>query len=494
MASEVYNLYINIKTPVHVGGAQEKHLVHGLDYVLRNGKVYVFDHQKLMNECGIDQYLNAIEKGANGVNDLIQVRRIDLNRVSQFISDLSGSSNDYKSIIKEGLHGNPYIPGSSIKGAIRSILFNKLWEPDKRIPINKTLDSKLLGVFDNSIMRFIQCSDAYFDNIQVANTKIFNLKKNREDWEGSWKHSFHEGNSVKFQSEGFTTAYEVIPINSAAKFRFSFDRAAFLLYQKKNSRKSIPSNAANLFHEKDFLSEVFRIIHGYSKIFLSQEKEFFKTYSIHETTNILNSINNLENSNIKERPVFRIASGSGFHSITGNWRFESHLKTIDKPDYKNKNKKYKNGMHYKSRRLAFEKQTDGEFLFYPMGFIQLIKEEDYEQNFRPKIQAEKTAQLEAKKREEAEQKKKLEEEKIKAEEARKPVFRSIKQVKKDGVIDAKVIGKKGKQVILEPFVDGFEKERLFVRYAAGFPAGTIVIVKAKIQKRKIVLTGSPKKK
>ena len=66
--------------------------------------------------------------------------------------------------------------------------------------------------------------------------------------------------------------------------------------------------------------------------------------------------------------LLRMSGGSGFHAITGDWRFNDHLQTIEQPDRKNMvyNHKIrgKEPARYKSRRVAYPWKE-------LMGFVQL---------------------------------------------------------------------------------------------------------------------------
>ncbi len=54
---------LRIVTPVHVGGAQEKHLQKGLDYIAKDGKVYFLDEKKLIARFRIISYSDALSQG-----------------------------------------------------------------------------------------------------------------------------------------------------------------------------------------------------------------------------------------------------------------------------------------------------------------------------------------------------------------------------------------------------------------------------------------------
>lgn len=509
MASEVMDLYLHVRTPVHVGGAQEKHLSGGIDYLVQRGMIHVLNHKKLMQLAGQEQYVNALSKGAGGIRDLIKGRQIDIEAITESSFSISGNANDYRSMAKDGFKGRPYIPGSSIKGAIRSILFHYLFNKENESRKEEwleqaatkkikgfILDKNILGEFEGSLMRFIHCSDVYYDQVSLVNTKVFNLNKPSGQWKGAWKHEFNGGNDNKFRPSGFTTAYEVLPIGSVAKIRLKFDRDMFEKYNEKKPphAKQLPLKALALFREKTFKDVLLELISDHTKKYINSEKAFFNKYSVDETDLITEQLAALEVQNYKEHPLFRLASGSGFHSITGDWRFEDHLQTIEEPDLLNSSKRYPDGSHYKSRRLAFETDEEGNYLFYPMGFVQLITPEYFERNLMPKIEAERAKAAELRRQAEEAERLRLEEEKRKAEEASRPMIRTLQQVKKEGIVDAEVLGQKGKQVQVKVFIEGYENKVLEARYPAGFQKGTIVQIKAKVQKKQIQFVGAPRQK
>lgn len=510
MASEVMDLYLYVRTPVHVGGAQEKHLSGGIDYIAQDDHIHILDHNKLMEIAGQEQFVNALAQGPEGVLSLIRNRRIPIGSIRKNAFQITGVANDYKSIVKDGFFGRPFIPGSSVKGAIRSILFNMLfqlsgesvqevtshtkeaWGREK--PIKP--DEYLMGDFENSLMRFVHCSDVFFQEFRLFNTKVFNLFKVYGQWEGGWKHQLENGTSASFAPEGFTTAYESIPMEAIGKLRLSFDKQLFVRYGSRNGPRRIPLTTfvAKLLKGKEFMSILFEGIANYTNTYLSREEEFFKSFSVSETSGILNQIRRLRQENTIKTPLFRLASGSGFHNMTGDWRFKDHLETTDKIDRKNKARNYQHGLHYKSRRLAFDADEQGHYQFYPMGFVQLLTPDYFEQHLKPEIDARRRAATERKQKAAEAERLQMEEEQRKMEEARKPKKRTLREVKKEGMLDGEVVGQKGNQVQVRPLVEGYEDKILEVRYAAGFPAGTVVEVKARVQGKQLILQPPPKEK
>jgi CRISPR/Cas system CSM-associated protein Csm5 (group 7 of RAMP superfamily) len=524
MASINHDLYLHVLTPVHVGGSDDKHLVEGLDYLIEKGLVYIFDQKKLRKEIGNDsQYINALEEGKAGILNLLNTRRISLADVSHSPKQITGTASEIKACIKNGMNGKPYLPGSSIKGALRSAIFSYVYKRlpqhlKNRIRNDRNPDNSLLGSFQDSLMRFIQVSDVYFDEIEtiLCNAKVFNLHKSNKYWEGGWKHQLDNHTTENFSPEGFTFAYESIPPYCVGNFRLSYNESLFR-EAINNTELNIKSNVRNLFAD-GFKETLFNIILASSESYLNKEIAFFDNYSLEQTVSIISSLRGIENKNKSEAPVLRMASGSGFHSITGDWQYESsHIiskvwgNPFDKmrdgktpnPDFDKDYQKYgipfgrrrklEGGLMWKSRRLCFDEAGE-EFSFTPMGFVQLCTPEYYEQHIKAKvIAALAAAEAEAL---EVEKLRKEQEEaaRLAAEEAKKPIWRTLAEVMKDGILDGEVVRQNGFQVLVKPFVKGYENQELPIRYPAGFSIGTVVEVKARVQKKQIQLTFPIKEK
>jgi CRISPR-associated protein Csm5 len=501
MASINLDLYLHVLTPVHVGGSDDKHLVEGLDYLLKDAQVYIFDQKKLRNAIANDsQYINALEQGKDGITNLIYTRRISLADVSHPPKRITGSASEIKACIKNGMNGKPYLPGSSIKGALRSMIFKKVFgnsgetvneAKNKQRPNGRPLPPEdfYLGNFQDGLMRFIQVSDVYFDNVEteICNAKIFNLQYNGRDrsWIGGWKHQLNGGTNHLFATDGFTFAYESIPANSIGRLRVSFDENLFTM--ASNSRSlNIKESVKRLF-SGGFETSLKGIIHQHTQDYLKNEVGFFskKDFEVQQTNEILSSLKFLENANSNHAPVFRMSSGSGFHSITGDWQFSDHINTgIDRRTDK---------LRYKSRRLLFD-EVGKSYSFIPMGFVQLCTPAYYEHNLKEKIQAAQEAAEAGAIAAENARKEQEEAERLAAEEAKKPVWKTLAEVKKDGFLDGEVVGQQGLNVLIKPFVNEFEKQTLPIRYPAGFPIGSIVITKANVQGKNIILTNPIKLK
>lgn len=500
MASLNLDLTLRVLTPLHIGGSDDKHLVEGIGYLCQDGLVYVFHPRKMIEAIGdVDQYCNALEHGADGITQLLKSRRISIEAVSLPPKPIVGMASEIKTCIKDGLTGRPYVPGSSIKGAIRSVIFAKLfaesgmkvqdaWQIKER-DRKTSPDDHLLGKFQNSIMRFIQCADIHFDEVDTifCNAKVFNLQnQGRDGWVGGWKHgaNFTDG---AFRPEGFTFAFECIPPGATGRFRLSFDEELFkMVVQRRVDKVRIQDQVIRTF-SGDFENILLGAITQHTNLHIQREIDFFNhpEYEVAERDAIIVAFKGLKKQNEVKAPVLRMASGSGFHSITGEWQFSNHVNTG----------KTRRGIpQYKSRRLSFNEDTEDGYLFNPMGFVQLCTKTHFEEVVKPLVEKEKLALAARAAVAEKARLEKAEQERIDTEAARRPVMQDTEGLKKGKLIDAEVIGQEGMQLLLKPYVTGFTEQVLRARYPAGMEKGTIIQITAKMEGKRLALSGAPRKK
>ncbi|MEP7266148.1 MAG: type III-A CRISPR-associated RAMP protein Csm5 [Saprospiraceae bacterium] len=483
---------LRILTPVHIGGAQEKHLQKGLDYITNGSVVYFLDEKKLISHFGIDKYSNAL-----ATNSLEKLIKDTGNKPGFFCThniSISGEIGaDIKMNIKNTLTGKPIIPGSSLKGALRSVIYNYasngevIPEKDER-GRHRNMEQKYFGKIDEDPFRYLIVNDIEFSNSAYVNTKTFNLLSIQK---GGWKQS---GKSTEqFSSQGFTFPLEIIELDAIGDYEIVINNKA-LETSIRNNKVKISEKTKSLFENKENI--FFKIIQSYSQKYLESERAFFQRYQGEKYELILVEIDRLLQLNEKS-PILRVGLGSGFHAMTGDTLHPSHLideiarigRNGDKTRGKNRGED-----SAKSRKIAFIGEGDTLQLF-PMGFVQLLDENAYKaiQAEIEKEQVERAGQaasiLE-------QNKKQADEEQRRKDELKKPQMTLISALSKNRSrsIDAEVIGLNGTQLILKPFVEKMESHKYEIRYAAGLPMGTIVQVEAILiaNNSKLQLSGSPK--
>ena len=126
-------------TPCHIGSGNI--LRRNIDFVIQGEEVGVISPQKIyavLGDGGIDKWCQAIDRGENIWNVVkIQNRKAQLKDICSKVLCLNGdASNELKEQITT--NGRPYIPGSSLKGAIVSaIVESAIQSSEDALPILK---------------------------------------------------------------------------------------------------------------------------------------------------------------------------------------------------------------------------------------------------------------------------------------------------------------------------------------------------------------------
>ncbi len=121
-----YTLFVQTLTPVHVGTGVK---LGRVDYLLRDGRIHVIDENKLIAWIASQPQSERLAASlsstllANGINEFIKNYYLtnDLKAITAYSLPFQGAPKDIFTFIKSPDH-YPYLPGSSLKGALRSAL------------------------------------------------------------------------------------------------------------------------------------------------------------------------------------------------------------------------------------------------------------------------------------------------------------------------------------------------------------------------------------
>lgn len=387
-----YPIEIEIVTPVCIGGGADKDWINGLDFVESERKIYKLNLRRLLHpDSGVDveRLLPLFErKDKQGVLRLLG-NKLDI--VSDTVFDMTFSStNDIKAFIKNELSGKPIIPGSSLKGAVRSVLFKELKDPDQK------QEKYVFGESNrgNEFMRFVKFSDVEFDQTGLVNTKIFNLRSGERPrtLEGGWKHGGKETSSI-FKPFGFNTIYEVLMPGQKADGVILLSDKMFDSFYDSDNPKDVSYFKVEDKRRLLNVSNLFQCINNHTKVYLDKEIDFFETYQADRVDSILDNLREIRsrlNSLPSSSCILKMAVGSGFHSITGDWQFDDFL--IDDICSQKRNRGYFNFKpSAKSRKIAITQES-----FSLMGFVllRLLSEDEIKVKEQiQKIRFEKIEQL-----------------------------------------------------------------------------------------------------
>lgn len=189
---------IEVLTPVNIGSGEV--LSQFSDYVYEDGYVYYLDHDMLLNELlkkpnseeMIDKFVLIVKNQAKG-------NLKDRFKLKAFLDDAGLDYKKYSALRKKAvsdeikeqiqLHiksgGLPYIPGSSLKGAIRTALISFFFKDSEDIiKKKKYIGEDIFGSFGKDELKYLLVSDtAPFseENLGIAKFYKFNIKSCKTD-------------------------------------------------------------------------------------------------------------------------------------------------------------------------------------------------------------------------------------------------------------------------------------------------------------------------
>jgi CRISPR type III-A-associated RAMP protein Csm5 len=331
---------IEIKTlsPVHVGSG--RFLQNKTEYVFGKENIGIVDEAKVLGLIGVDRipfWVASIEKGESlvefiksyGITPTLQSLT---NRVIALKCEKDRAKN--LSTLKEQIHngqGLAYLPGSSIKGAIRSALFSQIarsqkngfnddelldgWGDRQKITANK-LEKQFFGSDPNhDIFRFLRIGDAYFrKNTTVAFVMDnINIKGNSDDPE-----AVHDTSKSQL--------VEAIGAGKGAELTIKLDGVGM--------KRNLEKRAIDTFPESfNSIEQLFALINTNTQLLINEEIAFW-THNIDddvakEYIEKLNSLLETARGCSQKECVLRMAHGSGWTFITGNWVKEANAVSDD---------------------------------------------------------------------------------------------------------------------------------------------------------------------
>lgn len=361
------NCTIETLSPIHIGSG--RYLVRNNEFLCVNGEIAVIDELKVLQVIGaenIDQWLSVINKNES-LWDLLKKRKpnIELADISKRnYSHFADKTDGYnlKEQLIDGM-GNPYIPGSSIKGAIRSAVFeyliNENYKEIRQSDITKfirgrekitgeALEQKIFGKDPNTdFFRFLLVGDAIFakESLVGLGVNSLNIKKN---------------GVISDDTKYLLT--EAIDLEKRSSFRLKINND---LLQKNVQRDFIDSKKAKSLSSIDNL---LTIINDHTLKLIEEEKNLWEQHAQSDDANeYLTSIIEMHEkvSNCKSNEcVLRVGYGSGWLFMTGGWAYDKKLVSDELFDVivqhsRPRNDKYLEFEFPKSRRMSINYELFG---------------------------------------------------------------------------------------------------------------------------------------
>jgi len=176
-------LEIETITPVHVGTGDK--LQYDLDYIYKNNLPYVVRKKEMYDMIANDNHIKEIlEQKSFKLSEIEKI--IDLPGYSMDINNNSDhNAQDIIEHIKDA-YLNPYFPGSSLKGAIRTFLAADLLTSNETIINKKWTNQNIMGELfgqtaNSDIMRSIHVGDVWLNNCntKLVQCDVFHLGKKK---------------------------------------------------------------------------------------------------------------------------------------------------------------------------------------------------------------------------------------------------------------------------------------------------------------------------
>ena len=362
MEDKKYPIEFEVITPLSVGAGNDNEWVKGLDFIQKEGEVFVIDMQKVAL-AGVDvEALTALflKSDDSGICQLLGSK---IGELSRYVFDLPvKTENNIKTFLRTQFYDKPLVAGSSIKGSIRSALFNYLRTDEQK-------NEEVYGTMKDGtdFMRFIRIGDVEMPSTVLVNTKIFNLRGHGSDWQGGWKHQStdKEGNShtdAHYNPVGFNTLYECVAPGEKGLGNILMAVNAFsLLEEFGNARSPYASKKRKLLNEP--INCLFQVINDVTKAYLQKEQAFFQKYDAERSDEVLSCIESLLSMIPSDGSscLMKMSAGVGFHSITGDWLYDDYDKT----------KLWTDGRHAGKKKYKSRKISEYNHRLQLMGFVRL---------------------------------------------------------------------------------------------------------------------------
>ena len=133
-------LILEVASPIHIGSREGS--LRTTDFISHKGKTYVIDEDKfcefLLDHNLIDDFVDSVSSGFRSIAEYLKgkdVRDLDKNIRDIALRSIRGGEDrmrDFRPFVRDA-HGQVFIPGTSIKGTLRTSLLHGILSGDPRL-------------------------------------------------------------------------------------------------------------------------------------------------------------------------------------------------------------------------------------------------------------------------------------------------------------------------------------------------------------------------
>ncbi|QXP83826.1 type III-A CRISPR-associated RAMP protein Csm5 [Methylococcus sp. Mc7] len=404
--TESVQLGLEVLTPVQAGSGAN--LSKNLDYIDHAGKVFVVDQERTFEAIAAGEAaLDSVLSGSK-LDDLVKLAG---QRFGYALPPLSGQGalpDQFREHLKDAFL-NPYIPGTALKGAIRTVLFatalrnfpetsyqsdlphgdarNNKPSTSAKMAAKKLADNLFGKDPNNDLFRALHVGDALFktEDFRLADIRWMNLVKVGGKEEGRWRRIsiFDPKDEKPFKNQkewkDASGIYaETLAPQALAPVTLQWD--GFLLSDLNwHCEHPLPNLLPKSF------DELRARLNEHAQRRLQDEIAFYQHYGQSEPQGECERLLGL----IKSEPsaaYLQLSWGSGWKGMTGDWMGDG-IKEAMRGFYREM--RGRDGMPFpKTRRLVVANNHP----CLPLGWIRLLKWEDCVEldTFRARSQRDQT--------------------------------------------------------------------------------------------------------
>lgn len=375
------NATLQTLTPVHIGNGRtlQKHI----DYIyfsnLHNAPVALLDLEKvfgILGNANLNAWIRAIENRED-LMPLIRKQKTNIrpddvaHRLIQ-VKDKPDIHSELYEHLTDAL-GRPYIPGSSIKGSMRTALFTNLLKKNKHLLGKnyelriKNIEPKLFSTpeqltseeehkdkltSNRDIFRFLYAGDCFFEKSSsiLVRVETFSLKG------GYWE-----------KRPKLTQWTECIPAGKTAQCRMLFSEKTLHSPSKHEQVRKQIKQAVGKYSDTIHQTELLRIVNQHTLNLLERELRFILDHNdgtFDRYTEKLEELIEKTRQCGANECVLRLGKHSGFVFMTGGW----HEELMGKDRYMEFKKKVR---HKTPENLDLPKTRRFTPEGFPVGFVKI---------------------------------------------------------------------------------------------------------------------------
>lgn len=315
-------------TPLHIGDSVE--LKQNLDFIIGNNHLKVIDQESLLDR--LQEYPQAIsELGRYGFRLDRFARDYKIQLDAHYTLPIKGNTPQiFRRFIKNA-YGRPYLPGSSLKGALRTALWTTL--DRSRLPGTRDYRN-----FENAVKK-LQGADPHHDflrplyvsdsreilpdgSLEVHEVKFFNIQHNNRT---GWK-DFSTRTTKNNFADATGMHVEALKAGTVLYAKVCIDR--YLQIPQIQNVSGIPK-----IKGLSSLDEMAKAVNEHSLHIADAEKRFFSQFNgsvapvitfYEDLISRIDTLSHQEDGSF----IVRLAWGSGWRGMTGNWMEEDDLDVI----------------------------------------------------------------------------------------------------------------------------------------------------------------------